>query len=130
MKIKLLTKNNYLMYPNDYNLTKTYKVQDTIKFNKSINFDEVFTYSSNVGSIKIFETIGTRLQLVFLFDIVFNDLVMLVGLDTINNLLPVKQVWNDVIGKSISYDYALSISPISLATSFSSLCNGGFKINP
>lgn len=115
---------------NDYNLTKTYRVQDTIKFNKSINFDEVFTYSSNVGSIKIFETIGTKLQQDFLFDIGLNDQVMLDGLTTVNNLLPEKQNWNDVIGKSISYGYALSITPISLATSFSSLVNGGFKINP
>ena len=55
---------------------------------------------------------------------------MLDGLTTVNNLLPKKSNWNDVIGKSISYGYALSITPISLATSFSSLVNGGFKIRP
>ena len=115
---------------NDYNLTKNYKVQDTIKFNKSINFDEVFTYSSNVGSIKIFETIGTKLQQDFLDKIGLSDQIKLNGLSTVNNLLPEKQNWNDVIGKSISYGYALSITPISLATSFSSLVNGGFRINP
>lgn len=114
----------------DYNLTKTYKVQDTIKFEKSINFDEVFTFSSNVGSIKIFETIGIKKQQDFLYNIGLNEQIMLDGLTTVNNLLPKKHNWNDVIGKSISYGYALSITPISLATSFSSLVNGGFKIRP
>ena len=49
------------------------------------------------------------------------------GLNTVSNKLP--NSWN-AHSKFISYGYGISLSPISLITSFCSLVNGGYKINP
>ncbi|GIR26017.1 MAG: hypothetical protein CM15mP40_06250 [Alphaproteobacteria bacterium] len=49
------------------------------------------------------------------------------GLNVVSNKLPIN--WESH-SKFISYGYGLSLSPISLITAFSSLVNGGYKIQP
>ena len=114
----------------DYELTKTYKVTDSTKFLEPINFEKIFTHSSNIGSIKIYETIGKDKQKFFFKNIGLSKHTKIEGLSTIDNKLPNDEQWNEVISKSISYGYGLSITPLSLVTTFSSLVNGGFKIKP
>ena len=114
----------------DYELTKTYKVKDSTKFLEPINFEKIFTHSSNIGSIKVFETLGREKQKLFLENIGLSEHTKVKGLSTIDNNLPDDDQWNEVISRSISYGYGLSITPLSLVTTFSSLVNGGYKIKP
>ena len=114
----------------DYELTKTYRVKDSTKFLDPINFEKIFTHSSNIGSIKVYETLGRKTQKNFLKKIGFNDHTRIKGLSTIDNNLPNDEQWNEVISRSISFGYGLSITPLSLVTTFSSLVNGGYKIEP
>jgi len=114
----------------DYALTKTYKVKDSTKFLEPINFEKIFTHSSNIGSIKIYDSLGKEKQKNFLKNIGLSEHTKIEGLSTIDNKLPNNKQWNEVISKSISYGYGLSITPLSLVTTFSSLVNGGLKIRP
>ena len=66
----------------------------------------------------------------FLKNIGLNEHTKIEGLSTIDNNLPNDQQWNEVISRSISFGYGLSITPLSLVTTFSSLVNGGYKIEP
>ena len=52
----------------------------------------------------------------------------LYGLNIVKNKLP--DHWDHLASKFISYGYGTSISPISLVSAYSTLVNGGFKVDP
>ena len=111
-----------------YQITPQKKITDEIKGQKQINFDDIFIKSSNIGSIKLLEEIGVEKQKKFFQLIGLTKDLNLSGLSVVSNKLP--PYWNDTAGKFISFGYGISLSPISLASSFSSLVNGGKKIQP
>ena len=111
-----------------YQITYDKLIEDNHIKDKIINFDDIFTKSSNVGSIQLIENIGIEKQKDFFIKMDFHKDVKINGLSTVKNKLP--SDWNDLASKFISYGYGISISPISLVSAYCSLVNGGFKINP
>ena len=104
------------------------EVLDEIKGEKKISFDDIFIKSSNIGSIKLLESIGFKEQIDFFERMGLTSDVKISGLNIVSNNLP--NYWNETASKFISFGYGISISPISLATSFSTLVNGGVKVQP
>ena len=113
---------------NGYQITSEKLIEDKHILKKELSFDEIFTKSSNVGSIQLIEEIGIKNQQIFLSKLGLNEKLNLHGLSTVNNKLP--NDWDHLASKFISYGYGISISPISLVSAYSSLVNGGFKIKP
>ncbi len=111
-----------------YQITFDKLIEDKHIKDKIINFDDIFTKSSNVGSIQLIENIGIEKQKDFFIKMDFHNDVKINGLSTVRNKLP--SDWNELASKFISYGYGISISPISLVSAYCSLVNGGFKINP
>ena len=111
-----------------YQITYDKLIEDKHIKDKIINFDDIFTKSSNVGSIQLIESIGIEKQKDFFIKMDFHNHLKINGLSTVKNKLP--SDWNDLASKFISYGYGISISPISLVSAYCSLVNGGFKINP
>ena len=111
-----------------YQITYDKLIEDKHIKDKIINFDDIFTKSSNVGSIQLIESIGIEKQKDFFIKMDFHNDLKINGLSTVKNKLP--NDWNDLASKFISYGYGISISPISLVSVYCSLVNGGFKINP
>ena len=111
-----------------YQITYDKLIEDKHIKDKIINFDDIFTKSSNVGSIQLIESIGIEKQKDFFIKMDFHNDLKINGLSTVKNKLP--SDWNDLASKFISYGYGISISPISLVSAYCSLVNGGFKINP
>ena len=111
-----------------YQITYDKLIEDKHIKDSIINFDDIFTKSSNVGSIQLIENIGIEKQKDFFIKMDFHNDVKINGLSTVKNKLP--SDWNDLASKFISYGYGISISPISLVSAYCSLVNGGFKINP
>ena len=111
-----------------YQITYDKLIEDQHIKDKIINFDDIFTKSSNVGSIQLIENIGIEKQKDFFIKMDFHNDLKINGLSTVKNKLP--SDWNDLASKFISYGYGISISPISLVSAYCSLVNGGFKINP
>ena len=111
-----------------YQITYDKLIEDKHIKDKIINFDDIFTKSSNVGSIQLIESIGIEKQKDFFIKMDFHKDLKINGLSTVKNKLP--SDWNDLASKFISYGYGISISPISLVSVYCSLVNGGFKINP
>ena len=110
-----------------YQITNDKNIKDDHIKNSSLSFDEVFIKSSNVGSVKILESLGFDAQRNFFEKVGLMDNLDVDGLNIVSNKLP--NSWN-AHSKFISYGYGISLSPISLITSFCSLVNGGYKINP
>ena len=116
-----------------YNVSEGYwiteeKFIEPIPGQKKLNFDEVFIRSSNVGSIKILEEIGIEKQREFFKYIGLNEDLKIDGLRIVSNNLP--QNWDELASRFISYGYGISLSPISLISTFSTLVNGGFRVQP
>ena len=111
-----------------YQLTNKNTIKDGHINLKKINFDQAFVHSSNVASIKIIEEIGIERQKQLFKDIGLIDNLSISGLNVVSNKGP--RIWNDTYSKSMSYGYGISISPISLVSSFATLVNGGVRVTP
>ena len=110
-----------------YQITNEKHILDDHIDEKILNFDDVFVKSSNIGSVKILESLGPNKQKQFFKKVGLTEKLHIKGLNVVSNKLPIN--WESH-SKFISYGYGLSLSPISLITAFSSLVNGGYKIQP
>ena len=122
-----LEKKKFLI-KNGYQITKDKLIIDEHIKKGELNFKEVFTQSSNVGSINIVEELGIEKQKELFQKLDINNQISLYGLNVVKNKLP--KNWDSQASKFISYGYGMSISPISLVTSYAALVNGGYKIKP
>ena len=104
------------------------EIKDLVKFDIPQNISQIFINSSNIGSIKLFEYTGLENQKNFYELVGLRETLKVKGLRSINNKFPIS--WDENSGKSLSFGYGASITPISLVRSFSTLVNGGYKINP
>ncbi len=111
-----------------YQITPEKLIKDEHITKKNITFEEIFTESSNVGSIKLIDQIGIKKQRELFEKLNFNNRIQLHGLNVVKNQFP--KNWDSQASRFISYGYGISISPISLITAYASLVNGGLRINP
>ena len=113
---------------NGYQITPDKLIEDDHIKKDELNFNEVFTQSSNVGSINIIEDLGIKKQKELFERLKINSQISLNGLNVVKNKLP--KNWDSQASKFISYGYGMSISPISLVSSYAALVNGGYKVKP
>ena len=111
-----------------YQLTNKNTISDNHINLDKINFDQAFVYSSNIASIKIIEEIGIEKQKELFKNIGLINSPNVNGLNVVSNKGP--RIWNDTYSKSMSYGYGISLSPISLVSSFATLVNGGIIVTP
>ena len=104
------------------------EIKDLMTFDIPQNISQIFINSSNIGSIKLFEYTGLQNQKNFYELVGLRETFKIKGIRSINNKFP--NSWDENSGKSLSFGYGASITPISLVRSFSILVNGGYKINP
>ncbi len=121
------SQNDQFDISNGLQITNEKKIVDNHIKQKILTFDEVFIKSSNIGSVKILESIGYESQESFYELVGLKDELKIEGLKTVSNKLP--ENWESH-SKFISYGYGISVSPISLVTAFCSLVNGGYKVEP
>lgn len=111
-----------------YQLTNKNTISDDHINLDKINFNQAFVHSSNIASIKIIEEIGIEKQKELFKNIGLIDTPNINGLNVVSNKGP--RIWNDTYSKSMSYGYGISLSPISLVSSFATLVNGGIIVTP
>ena len=120
--------NKNFIIKNGYQITPDKLILDEHIKKDKINFKEIFSQSSNVGSINIIEDLGIKKQKELFESLDINGQISLYGLNVVKNKLP--KNWDSQASKFISYGYGISISPISLVSSYAALVNGGYKIKP
>ncbi len=120
--------NKNFIIENGYQITPDKLILDEHIKKDKINFKEIFSQSSNVGSINIIEDLGIKKQKELFESLDINGQISLYGLNVVKNKLP--KNWDSQASKFISYGYGMSISPISLVSSYAALVNGGYKIKP
>ena len=121
-------KNQLFDVSKPYKLSKNYLVHDVVKLSNEANLNDIFVNSSNIGSIKIFDEIGHIKQKAFFSKLHVDKDLEIEGLKIIRNRLP--ENWNQLSGRSLSFGYGASLTPISLVSTYALLVNGGYYVKP
>ncbi len=126
----------------DENLIKmedVYNVSDPIKYGRftikddhpfkgEMTVAEIFSHSSNIGTVQIAQKIGIDSQRDFLRKIGFLKKVDVEFPGLGRPIFP--KVWRDISLYTISYGHGIAITPLHIATATAAIANGGLFYNP
>ncbi len=104
-------------------------IHDVHRF-KTLTFDKVFVYSSNIGSAKIALKLGKKVFYKYLFKF---GLGRKTGIDTISEASGiVKDIFRvgDIDLATMAFGQGIAVTEIQLADMYSVIANGGYKIKP
>lgn len=105
-------------------------INDFHYYGPELSLSDVIVKSSNVGTARIALNIGSNDQRRFLTKFGFTEKTSL-ELPEAKNAIPIiPSRWSRVSTATISYGHGISVTPIHLAVAYSSLVNGGQKIQP
>ena len=105
-----------------------FTINDYHKINKKITVEEIFTQSSNIGTVKIVQSITPEIQKKY-----FNDLGLTkkVNLDFPSLSFPIfPKRWSKINLYTISYGHGIALSPIHISNAVSAIVNGGVLQKP
>ena len=107
-----------------------FRIRDFHDYGATLSVTDVIVKSSNIGTARIAMMIGAERQREFLGSLGFleHTPVEMVEAPTGRPLLPPN--WSEISTMTISYGHGLSSSPVHLAAAYSSVLNGGFRVQP
>jgi len=91
---------------------------------------DVFVRSSNVGTARLAQMIGTTRQREFLERFGFLEAAPIELSETTRALPMFPERWTELSAMTISYGHGLSTSPVQLAAGYAALVNGGYRVTP
>jgi len=107
-----------------------FRIRDFRNYGPELSATDVIVKSSNIGTARVALQIGADRQRDFLDTLGFLEhtpIEMIEG-PTGDPLLPPN--WSEISTMTISYGHGLSSSPVHLAAGYSSLLNGGYRVEP
>lgn len=108
-----------------------HKIGDDHPKNSWLTVDEILTYSSNIGSIKMAEKVGKDGQRKFLQNLGFFEKVHDFEIPEMGRpLFQSEKDWAPITVATVSYGHGISVTPLHIITAFSALVNGGIYHNP
>ena len=107
-----------------------FRIRDFRNYGPELSATDVIVKSSNVGTARVALQIGAARQRDFLDNLGFleHTPIEMVEGPTGDPLLPPN--WSEISTMTISYGHGLSSSPVHLAAGYSSLLNGGYRVQP
>ena len=107
-----------------------FRIRDFNNYGKELSVTKVIVKSSNIGTARLAQKIGTPRQQDFLKRLGFFDVtpVELQEAKHAKPLLPPN--WSELSTMTISYGHGLSVSPLHLATAYAAVANGGRMVAP
>ncbi|MGY3439457.1 MULTISPECIES: peptidoglycan D,D-transpeptidase FtsI family protein [unclassified Marinovum] len=107
-----------------------HRIRDFHNYGRELSVTKVIVKSSNIGTARLAQMIGTPRQKTFLEDLGFFDItpVELQEAKAARPLLPPN--WSELSTMTISYGHGLSASPLHLASAYAAVANGGFAVAP
>ena len=107
-----------------------FRIRDFSNYGPELSATDVIVKSSNIGTARVALQIGAGRQREFLDTLGFleHTPIEMVEGPTGDPLLPPN--WSEISTMTISYGHGLSSSPVHLAAGYSSLLNGGYRVEP
>jgi cell division protein FtsI (penicillin-binding protein 3) len=96
--------------------------------NRPLNVAEIFMHSSNLGSVRMLQKVGTTAQREFMGKLGLLDMSPVEIPEKGKPLVP--KPWREINGMTISFGHGLSVSPMQLASAAATTINGGLLYPP
>ena len=107
-----------------------HKIRDFHDYGKTLSVKDVIVKSSNIGTARIAQMIGTARQKAFMeqLGMTVPTPLEMVEANGGKPLLPPN--WSELSTMTISYGHGLSATPVHLAAGYAAIANGGTKVMP
>ena len=105
-----------------------HSINDFHAKNRELTVEEIFIYSSNIGSAKMALDFGVEYHKSFLKKLGFMDQINSELPDPSKNIIPSN--WKEINTMTISFGHGIAITPLHAAVAGASLVNGGRLIHP
>ena len=105
-----------------------HSIDDFHAKNRELTVEEIFIYSSNIGSAKMALDFGVEYHKSFLKKLGFMDQINSELPDPSKNIIPSN--WKEINTMTISFGHGIAITPLHAAVAGASLVNGGRLIHP
>lgn len=107
-----------------------FRINDFHNYGPELTATDVIVKSSNIGTARLAQQIGAEDQRAFLtkLGLLEPTTLEMVEAPSIKPLLPPN--WSELSAMTISYGHGLSASPMHLAAAYSTIVNGGYKVEP
>jgi cell division protein FtsI (penicillin-binding protein 3) len=109
--------------PNELHVAKRV-IHDTHPFGRACSVAEIMMESSNIGTAQIADQIGPTRQKAFLSKMGFLNRVQIELKERGRTLTPGAN-WNQIETMTVGYGHGIAVTPLHLATGYSTLFNGG-----
>ena len=105
-------------------------ISDHKYFGPRLTVEEIIVKSSNIGTVRIANKIGSQLLKEFYKSLGLLDKTSLELPETRSTIPQSPKKWKSLDTATASYGHGIAVSPIHLAVAYSSLVNGGYKVSP
>ena len=105
-------------------------ISDHKYFGPKLTVEDIIIKSSNIGTVRIAQKIGSNNLKKFYEDLGLLDSTTLELPETKGTKPQQPKKWKNLETATASYGHGIAVSPVHLATAYSILVNGGVKINP
>jgi cell division protein FtsI (penicillin-binding protein 3) len=105
-----------------------FRITDYHGQKRNLTLSEVFMHSSNIGTVRMAQMIGTDEYKSFLSDLGLLKAPSIEIPEVGKPLVP--RPWREIDTMTTSFGHGLAISPLHLVTASSSIMNGGILVNP
>lgn len=124
-----MTPNSIFFCENGRYRIGRYTVRDTHPHDW-LSIDHIIAYSSNIGAVKIAETMGTKALHGYLTRFGFGDRTLVECPGEITGTLMPPERWTRIDTGAISFGQGISVSAIQLITGISAIANNGLVMKP
>lgn len=107
-----------------------FRIRDFHDYGPALTVSDVIVESSNIGTARIAQQIGTERQRAFLGSLGLLEPTSLEMSEATAGRPLLPPNWSELSTMTISYGHGLSASPVHLAAAYATLVNGGFKVDP
>ncbi|MEZ5674924.1 cell division protein FtsI (penicillin-binding protein 3) [Thalassovita litoralis] len=107
-----------------------FRIRDFHNYGNKLTVTKVIVKSSNIGTARIAQMIGTVRQQEFMKKLGFFDPTPLEITEAGGGKPLLPPNWSELSTMTISYGHGLSATPLHLATAYAMIANGGYRIKP
>ena len=107
-----------------------FKIRDFHNYGSELPVKKVISKSSNIGTARIAQQIGSIEQQKFLKSLGFFDIVPLEMVESSGGKPLLPKNWSELSTMTISYGHGLSATPLHLAAAYAAIGNGGYRVTP
>lgn len=105
-------------------------IRDSHYLGKEMSVAEIIIESSNIGTARIAEKIGSERQKQFLADLGLFEPTPVEMIEAPSGAPLIQKNWSDLTTMTVSFGHGMSVSPLHLAAAYATIANNGKRVRP